>query len=97
MKNLKCLRCGEQMHFLAQENIQLGKTGWVLGDIPNLLAGALDVDIFICPACHKLEFYASDNEVGDDDLPKKTCPVCGTVHDFDYPQCPKCKHNYYEN
>ncbi len=97
MKKLKCLRCGEEMHFFARENIQLGKTGWILGDIPNLLAGALDVDMFICPACHKLEFYASENEAVDNDLPKQTCPVCGTVHDFDYPSCPKCKHSYYEN
>ncbi len=83
------------MQFFAHKRIQLGKTGWVLGDLPNLLAGALEVDIFVCPKCRKLEFFASEDEEQSNELPKKTCPVCGTVHDFDYPKCPKCKHNYY--
>ena len=81
------------MQYLAQERIQLGKTGWLLGDLPNLFAGALDVHIYFCPSCGKLEFYAAEETA--DELPQKTCPVCGTVHDFDYPQCPKCKYNYY--
>ena len=91
----KCLRCNEQMQFLANERIQLGKTGWVLGDLPNLLAGALKVDIYVCPKGHKLEFYATEQETEEDSLPKKTCPVCGAVHDFDHPKCPKCKYDYY--
>ena len=43
MKDLKCLRCGTSMDFLGEENLQLGKTGWLLGDLPNLFAGALKV------------------------------------------------------
>ena len=93
-KTSECLRCGTQMSFLAQENIQLGKTGWILGDLPNLLAGAMRVSIYVCPSCKKLEFYASDEEIAENDLPTKTCPRCGTVHDFDYPKCPKCKYPY---
>ena len=27
-------------------------------------------------------------------LPKKTCPVCNKSHDFDYPKCPFCGHEY---
>ena len=23
-------------------------------------------------------------------IPQVRCPVCGILHDFDYPQCPKC-------
>ncbi len=95
MKEITCAGCGEIMRFLSRENIQLGKTGWVLGDLPNLLAGALDVCIYICPACHKLEFYLSEEQELRDELPQKTCPSCGTVHDFDYPKCPKCKHQYF--
>lgn len=94
MSKLSCLRCGEQMQFLTRENIQLGKTGWILGDLPNLFAGALQTDIYFCPNCRKLEFYAADETVAGDELPKKTCPKCGTVHDFDYPRCPKCGHSY---
>ena len=97
MEKIKCLRCGEPLHFLSHERLQLGKTGWVLGDLPNLLAGALTVDIYVCPKCRKLEFYAAEGEEQKDASPKKTCPVCGTVHDFDYPKCPKCKNDYYAN
>ena len=92
---MKCLRCGEDMQYLSREKLQLGKTGWVLGDLPNLLSGALEVKILVCPKCRKLEFFLAENEMLDDDTPKKTCPECGTVHDFDYPKCPKCKHEYF--
>ena len=92
---MKCLRCGEDMQYLSREKLQLGKTGWVLGDLPNLLSGALEVQILVCPKCRKLEFFLAENETLDDDTPKKTCPDCGTVHDFDYPKCPKCKHEYF--
>ncbi len=83
------------MQYLSREKIQLGKTGWVLGDLPNLLSGALEVQIYVCPKCRKLEFFLAENETIDDETPKKTCPVCGTVHDFDYPKCPKCNHQYF--
>ena len=83
------------MQYLSREKLQLGKTGWVLGDLPNLLSGALEVQIFVCPKCRKLEFFLAENEVLDDDTPKRTCPDCGTVHDFDYPKCPNCKHEYF--
>jgi len=96
MKELYCTRCNTAMQFFAREDLQLGKTGWILGDLPNLLAGALDVCIYICPTCRKLEFFAMDAEE-DSTLPKKTCPQCGTVHDFDYPKCPRCKYDYYKN
>lgn len=96
MKKLTCSHCDTEMRFLTGERLQLGKTGWILGDLPNLLSGALDVDIYICPNCRKLEFFASDEE-GEDDLPQKTCPQCGTVHDFDWPRCPHCKYDYYKN
>ena len=41
-RTLRCLRCGGTMELLRREFLQLGKTGWVLGDLDNLLAGALD-------------------------------------------------------
>ena len=92
---MNCLRCNAKIKFLSKEKLQLGKTGWLLGDLPNLVAGTLEVDIYRCPACKRLEFFAADESEGND-LPKRTCPSCGTVHDFDYPKCPKCKHDYYQ-
>ena len=96
MKEHNCLRCSVPMRFLSRERIQLGKTGWVLGDLPNLLAGALDVEMYVCPSCLKLEFFTTEDGKGEDGLPQKICPACGAEHDFDYPKCPICKYDYYE-
>ena len=60
MSDFNCLRCGTPMHFAGQHRLQLGKTSWLLGDLPNLVAGALDESIMVCPACGKLEFYRAD-------------------------------------
>jgi len=27
-------------------------------------------------------------------LPRKKCPVCGAVLDFDYGRCPYCEHEF---
>ena len=90
--NMPCLRCGSEMKHIGTEKLQLGQTGWIFGDLPNLLAGAMKVDIYICPECKKLEFYLVD-EI-EEELPQKRCPNCGKLHDFDYPKCPFCKYNY---
>ena len=91
--NIVCLRCGHEMHRIKTEKLQLGQTGWILGDLPNLLAGALEVDIYACPDCRKLEFFLADAD--EEDIPQKQCPNCGKQHDFDYPRCPFCKYSYY--
>ena len=90
--NLDCLRCGHKMNHIKTENLQLGQTGWILGGLPNLLAGALEVEIYSCPSCGKLEFFAADEE--EERLPQKRCPNCGKLHDFDFPKCPSCKYDY---
>ena len=51
MNDMNCLRCGRQMRYIKREKLQLGQTGWVLGDLPNLFAGAMSVDIYTCPGC----------------------------------------------
>ena len=76
------------------EKLQFGQTSWIFGDLPNLLAGAMDVAIYNCPKCRKLEFYLADTEEEAEALPQKQCPNCGKQHDFDYPKCPFCKYNY---
>lgn len=89
MKELSCLRCDKEK----REKLQLGETGWILGDLPNLLAGAMEVEIYTCTQCGKIEFFMA--EALEEELPQKQCPKCGKKHDFDYPQCPFCKHSYY--
>lgn len=93
---MKCLRCDIEMQYFRKEKMQLGETGWILGDVSNLMAGSLGVDIYVCPECRKLEFFNVDSSVIEDQLPQRECPKCGRTHDFDYPKCPYCKHNYDE-
>ena len=75
MNDLNCLRCGRQMRYIKREKLQLGQTGWVLGDLPNLFAGAMSVDIYTCPGCGKVEFYLAESV--EEELPQKQCPNCG--------------------
>ena len=123
MRKRKCLRCDAAMKFGMQQKFQLGQTGFLLGDWPNLLAGALELEVWFCPKCGKVEFFVpgSSNRpehreepaqsgefdfvssvvnegieaVSSDGMPQKKCPTCGREHDFDYPRCPYCKHDYY--
>ncbi|SFW40448.1 hypothetical protein SAMN02910280_2346 [Ruminococcus flavefaciens] len=37
--------------------MQLGRTGFIIGDIDNLFSGALTTSIYECPKCGKLEFF----------------------------------------
>ncbi len=87
-----CPNCGGALKFLMRENLQLGKTGFLLGDWPNLLAGALDVDFWSCPACGKLELYLAEPEeaLGGDGITQITCRSCGVQYDLDTPSCPHC-------
>ena len=94
-QDLLCLRCGQEMNHIRTEKLQLGQTGWILGDLPNLLAGSMEVDIYSCPKCKKLEFFLADTIPTEEELPQKKCPSCGMRHDFDYPKCPFCKYDYY--
>ena len=123
MRKKKCLRCDAPMKFGMQQKFQLGQTGWLLGDWPNILAGALELEVWFCPKCGKVEFFVPGstgvsvkqeepqqtgefdfvgsmvNEgidaVSPEGMPQKKCPTCGKEHDFDYPRCPYCKHDYY--
>ncbi len=98
MRDLKCLRCGEAMQFGMTERFQLGQTGILLGDLPNILAGSLELDVHYCPKCGKVEFFTHE-EIGrysDPGLPQRKCPTCGKQHDFDFPKCPECGFDYYK-
>lgn len=72
----------------------MGETGWLLGDLPNLLAGAMEVDVYTCPQCGSIEFFQTDHTPGEE-IPQVQCPHCGKKHDCDYPKCPWCKYDYY--
>ena len=91
----KCASCNGEMSSIGVRKIQLGQTGFILGDLPNLIAGALEVEILTCVECGKIEFYqASFTDDSEDSIEKMKCPKCGKLHDIDYPKCPFCRHNY---
>ena len=95
MKKLACLRCGENMNHVRTEKFQLGETGWILGDWPNLIAGSMELDVYACPGCGKVEFFLpEESSFKEDGIPMRKCPKCGKMHDFDYPKCPFCKYDY---
>ncbi len=94
MRDLRCLRCQGRMGHVFTEHIQLGKTSMIFGDWPNLLAGALLTEVYCCKNCGRLEFFAAEPVDDSPELPQVICPVCGRSHDFDFPSCPFCKHNY---
>jgi rubrerythrin len=90
-EQLKCLRCEGVMQFAKNEKLQLGQHGWLLGDLPNLFAGALEVGIYVCKKCGKIEFYQTAENTLISDIAQKKCPSCGKTCDLDYPKCPYCK------
>lgn len=91
----RCIHCDRPLQFLRREKFQLGETGWFLGDLPNLLAGSMEMELWCCPGCGKLEFYVPMAEVEESlgtegRMAQTRCPVCGAEHDLDDPKCPRC-------
>ena len=68
MKKIDCLRCKSPMEFAATEKIQLGETSWILKDLPNLFAGSMEVNIYICHECKKIQIFSSDESENDEEL-----------------------------
>ena len=120
MRKLRCLRCGAGMKFGMQQKFQMGQAGLFAGDWPHILAGALELEVWFCPGCGKVEFFSPESRrkaqdgpeegefdfvgsavnesidaLGANGMPQRKCPTCGRNHDFDYPKCPHCKHDYY--
>ena len=100
MQKLDCLRCSTPMDCLGREKLQLGESNLLFRDLPHLFAGALELEIYACPQCGKMEFFRPRLTKGERDgyshpeLPQKKCPNCGETHDFDYPKCPYCGKTY---
>lgn len=104
MREMKCLRCRNDMFFLKLEKIQLGQTGFFLGDWPNILAGSLEVEIYGCNKCGKLEFMMpgypeEEHDVPDMDeseLPPEAVQEIVGVSMDGVPQirCPACRRKH---
>ena len=90
-RQLSCLRCGAGMRFIGRDKFQR-RPDLFLSDLTFALAGGMEVDIYSCPTCGKLELFQP--EAPSDGLAQKQCPVCGAVIDFDYGRCPRCRHEF---
>lgn len=91
-----CGRCGGAMAFIRREKLQLGQYGILSGHLSHLCSGALEVSIYCCRACKKLEFYAAGSEEDEGGIPHIPCPHCGQLHEMDDPKCPYCRKRLLE-
>lgn len=72
-----------------RRKIQLGEQGVLSNHWAHLMAGALEVDIYCCPKCGKLELFSPGG--GEEHAGSQTeCPGCGLSLDPDCPKCPCC-------
>ncbi len=99
MKEFHCLRCGAAMRFVMREQIQLGKASPWLGQRSNIIAGALEADIYECGRCGKLEFFRPGGGVSEEkqktaeepaEPVAKRCPECGGIVGRWSFRCPHC-------
>ena len=95
MESKTCLRCGGEMVHAGQEQVQLGKYGWLTGAWSNLFSGPLVVDIYCCTECRKLEFYSVESPADEAHIARGPCPHCGEFHELDDAKCPYCGKRLY--
>ena len=98
-KNIECQRCETEMRFIKRENLQLGKQSF-WHDWNHILHGALDVDIYVCPACGKIEFFLPEDllaETKSSEIKPRTaqiaarrCAECGKMIFNSANSCPAC-------
>ncbi len=87
---MNCLRCNQELVSAGIQKLQLGEVGVLTGVWANLLSGALDVEIYICEKCGKLEFFSPYIHDVADKIEKEKCPHCGELHEIDDVKCPHC-------
>ena len=80
MRATRCGNCGAQPKFLKREKLQLGQTGFFSGDWGNILAGALEVEIYCCPRCGKIEFYQPKEQLWEAEDDQEPLPPEGAQH-----------------
>lgn len=60
------------MQYKGTDQIQLGKTRFFMGTLSNLLSSALDVAIYECPGCGKIEFFNPEKAYPTDGADQNT-------------------------
>lgn len=57
-KKLNCLRCKTTMKFEDTIKLHEGNNWGFIGDIGHLFTNKKSFDIYVCPNCDKIEFFA---------------------------------------
>ena len=94
-KEMKCLRCDANMVCVdTHTRLQLGKSGILTGNWSNVLSGALEVEIYRCDGCGKIEFFSVDVTAMESKITQVSCPYCKYLHDLDDVKCPCCHKKF---
>lgn len=80
-----CLRCGSEMVRLGVQTFQLGRETLFFDS--HLFEGGLELKIFGCPSCGKVEFFS---EKVQEWTAEYECPICHAKYPRDAERCPKC-------
>lgn len=57
VRTISCPYCAVQMTYSGAHKLQLGRYGLFLGHLDNFFSGSLDVQIYECPQCGKIEMF----------------------------------------
>ena len=84
-RSLTCLRCGAEMVAPGTREFQLGRETIFFDS--HLWEGAMELEIFGCPSCGKIEFFSEKTREW---AAEYECPVCHARYPRDAECCPKC-------
>ena len=77
MAELKCLRCGVEMEYSGREKFQLGEESYHSGLLAVMTAESMQVDIYKCPDCGKIELFEPRTRRSAVAQTNWTCSQCG--------------------
>lgn len=55
---MKCLRCGNLLQYSGTKGFHQGTNLGALGDWGELFVGKENVEMYVCPECGHVEFFA---------------------------------------
>jgi len=60
-RNISCLRCNVPLEFKGRYRFHEGTRWGILGDLGHLFTNTESFELYICPKCNKVEFFAPSN------------------------------------
>lgn len=61
-RKINCPYCNIPLKYRGAQRIQLGRWGLILSHLDHLFSGSLNVQIYECPKCGKLEMFRIHNK-----------------------------------